>query len=134
MARVGIFFLSPVDKRASCLTGPILYACSPNSHSLAWYILLSSQILITNASPSLSCVVKEEPILLQGGLVCTFLLLLDFAVQIQMSVWPGPMSGMFEAKEEQQSQLAANCTVFRNSFSVERSCSLFVDCGYRFAL
>lgn len=70
------------------------------------------------------------------ALVCFFLLLLEFAVRIQKSVWPLQTSDVFVANEEQRraKPTGRHHAVFRNSLSAERFCSLFVDCRYRFVL
>ena len=94
--------LSPIDKHASWRTTPGLRACPPNSYSLVWQTLLSSQILSTNVSPPVCSVVKAEPMLPQGPPLCTVWLLLEFAVRTQISAWPAQTADTCVASEEQR--------------------------------
>lgn len=70
--------------------------------------------------------VEAEPLLLQEALGCAFLLLLQYAVLIQVSLH-GLLTCLWQTRNSAgQSHLAGNCAVVRNNFS--REVLLFI-CG-----
>lgn len=130
------FLLFPIDKHVSCFTSPRLHARPPNSYSLVWQTSLSSQILITSVSHPLSYIMKAEPVLLQGALVAPFCFCWCLLYRPRLARGLCRLLTCLRPTRSnaERSQLAVDWAVLRNSFSIERFCSLFVDCRYGFVL
>lgn len=73
-------------------TSDINNSCLLNSYSPVQQAYVNSQIPSTISGSPLSSILKAEPILPWDALVCTFLILLEFAVLFQISVWPAQTS------------------------------------------
>lgn len=114
--------------------------CPPNSYSLMPSAYVRSQMPSVILSPPLTYILKAEPMVPRCALMCT--LFLQFAVFFVGVCCTDPCQcvacsdfcQMLVASKNSagQSQLAGSHPGFRNSFSVERLWSLFVDCGCRF--
>lgn len=137
------FSLSSIDKHASLPTSPSLQVWCMSSKFLHSYAI--SICKISNAKRNFRFSFDLHPKSRTYGATgcpdvhpffCSLLyFLLEFAVLIHVIVWPAQTSVRcwWPARNSAgQSQLAGSHPVFRNSFSVERLWSLFVDCGCRF--